>query len=479
MKSALKLIALAFGLVATSYLVAAAFLGFELLGISKDAKQLVSQIKAGGNVDAQHWLADAMNKRIASVTNDLNDPLWRPLVKHFSKDFHGESQLLQSLIAVSPEIAGSGRAKRYLIAVQNNAEARGTGGLIGAFAEIEIHSGKITILREGSNAQLQSLKKIPIAMSGEYMWHYGDDPAIWQNSNESAHFPYGAKIWLALWDKQFHEKLDGVIATDPIALSYALKTIGTVHLADAEAITADNVVEKTLSTAYSRFATDNAARKKYLVDVMKAVLDKIVEGNFSHLAFIRNLEQPLLDHRMLFYSAEDGTQKEIQPTLIGGALSELQDSQIRVSVINTSGNKLDYYIKRSISVVRSRCKKSQIVTVKVTVTNTLKSDAALTDYVKGRLDLHAPHGVNGSHGFQLNIYGPTGSEVTSALRNAELSRSPRLYTELNHPDAAFSIDLPKQASETVTVEFQGGSGALSLYSQPLVQPDFVQVKDSC
>ena len=429
MKSALKFIAVAFGLVATSYLVAAAFLGFELLGISKDAKQLVSQIKAGGNVDAQHWLADAMNKRIASVTNDLNDPLWRPLVKHFSKDFHGESQLLQSLIAVSPEIAGSGRAKRYLIAVQNNAEARGTGGLIGAFAEIEIHNGKITILREGSNAQLQSLKKIPIAMSGEYMWHYGDDPAIWQNSNESAHFPY--------------------------------------------------VVEKTLSTAYSRFATDNAARKKYLVDVMKAVLDKIVEGNFSHLAFIRNLEQPLLDHRMLFYSAEDGTQKEIQPTLIGGALSELQDSQIRVSVINTSGNKLDYYIKRSISVVRSSCKKSQIVSVKVTVTNTLKSDADLTDYVKGRLDLHAPHGVNGSHGFQLNIYGPTGSEVTSALRNAELSRSPRLYTELNHPDAAFSIDLPKQASETVTVEFQGGSGALSLYSQPLVQPDFVQVKDSC
>ena len=45
MKSALKLIALALGLVATSYLVAAAFLGFELLGISKDAKQLVSQIK--------------------------------------------------------------------------------------------------------------------------------------------------------------------------------------------------------------------------------------------------------------------------------------------------------------------------------------------------------------------------------------------------------------------------------------------------
>ena len=152
----------------------------------------------------------------------------------------------------SKSILGFTTDKKYLLVFQNSAEARGTGGIIGAYAVVNFHKGALSVVRKGSNADLQQASKLPIDLGSEYFNLYGNDPAIWQNSNESPHFPYAAKIWLSLWKKQSGQILDGVISVDPEAISYVLSILGPVTLPSGEIINASNVVEKTLSTSYGR-----------------------------------------------------------------------------------------------------------------------------------------------------------------------------------------------------------------------------------
>lgn len=97
-----------------------------------------------------------------------------------------------------------------------------------------------------------------------------------RNSNLSPHFPYAAQIWKSMWERRSGAKIDGVLALDPVALSYVLGAIEPMTLANGEVINADNVVELTMSTAYVRFADDSSARKEYLQDIAGAVVKKMM-----------------------------------------------------------------------------------------------------------------------------------------------------------------------------------------------------------
>ena len=102
-----------------------------------------------------------------------------------------------------------------------------------------------------------------VDLGPEYAQQYGfTNPFTdFRNSNLSAHFPYAAQIWKAMWAHDSGMSVDGVIALDPVALSYVLGAVGPVTMPDGEVITEGNVIELTESTAYQRFPDDAVARK--------------------------------------------------------------------------------------------------------------------------------------------------------------------------------------------------------------------------
>ena len=165
---------------------------------------------------------DNQSGQLAADVNRLFTLLNVPVVKQIASvaglDFSSVRNEVVATIKASSWLAGADAPKRYMIAFQNSAEARGTGGILGAFAIIELNKGALTVVRTGSNAVLYSLKDVPVAVPAEFTKLYGKNPAILQNSNLSPHFPYGAEIWMGLWKKQFGEQLDGVIAVDPSSL---------------------------------------------------------------------------------------------------------------------------------------------------------------------------------------------------------------------------------------------------------------------
>ena len=374
---------------------------------------------------------------------------------------------------------GVERPQRYLVAFQNTAEARGTGGILGAFAIVKFDRGAISIERTGSNAAMASLSEIPVPVTNEFMNLYGKNPAILQNSNLSPHLPFGAEIWMGLWKKQTGQDLDGVIAVDPSSLSYILRATGPITVNGRE-IKSENLVRETLKDAYKRFEKDNSARKQYLVDIINATSKKLMSGDYSKLKMISAIDQGLKEGRILLYSRAENAEKLISKTQLGGYLGTDLNNEYRVVIQNIDASKLDYYLKKEINIVTTSCQTPNKVTVNVAVTNTLNSGKGLPAYVLTRADKNKPADlVTGQHKFKVFIYGPVGSSIVSAWRENLKYGIGGQAKERMRPVMVMEVDLAPLESEKLQVNFAGGNGKVKFVDQPLVIPTKIDIKGGC
>jgi len=417
-------------------------------------------------------------------TEDFLRYLSLPVLKQFSQFaglevFDIKPEILFS-IKHFPELAGFDRPKRYMISFQNPAEARGTGGILGAYAIIEINRGKLTVLRASSNAGLQHLTTLPVKHSDEYFELYGNNPGIWQNANLSPHLPYGALNYLELWHLQTGEELDGFIATDPIALSYFLNAVGTVTLPDGFQITSENVVEETLKTAYKRYKNDNMARKEFLVTIMKSTFDQILAGKSNLRKMPEALSKSIEDNRFLLFVTNKEIQLENERTRLAGSLKEQVNNEYRVVIQNTDASKLDYYLDREVEIETLTCSPNPTTQVTVYLQNRVVNAQDLPPYVLTRADKGKPKElVTGQHRFKVFIYGPYKSKLIGGSLGSGSVGNARNGFERGRPIFIEDIDLAPDASEVIVAQFKGGIGSLTSITQPLVRPEVVKINDDC
>ena len=417
---------------------------------------------------------------INHIFTDLNVPVVKQIAGALGVDFTPIRDEAVATVKASSWLAGADAPKRYMIAFQNSAEARGTGGILGAFAIVEMNKGAFTVIRTGSNAVLYSLKDVPVKVPAEFTKLYGKNPAILQNSNLSPHFPYGAEIWMGLWKKQFGEQLDGVIAVDPSALSYVLQATGPITLKSGEVITSENVVAETLQKAYKRYETNNDARKQYLVDIMNAAAAKITSGQFSKVGMAKAIKRGLIENRILMYSRDKSAEAELASVRLGGYLTTTPNNEFRAVIQNIDASKLDYYLQKTVTIESKSCKNVQQTQVRVKLTNTLKTGKGLPAYVLTRADKGKPAKlVTGQHRFKLFIYGPTDAKLVSVLRENRTNGLGGGSTERGRPIYVADVDLAPGQSENLLANFAGGVGKITFVDQPLVRPTQLSIKGGC
>lgn len=455
-------------------------LGIHVTLAAVHAKSYISSL--GGEYDRASL--DKQSGNLAADINhiftDLNVPVVKQIASALGVDFTPIRDEAVATVKASSWLAGADAPKRYMIAFQNSAEARGTGGILGAFAIVEMNKGTFTVIRTGSNAVLYSLKDVPVKVPAEFTKLYGKNPAILQNSNLSPHFPYGAEIWMGLWKKQFGEQLDGVIAVDPSALSYVLQATGPITLKSGEVITSENVVAETLQKAYKRYETNNDARKQYLVDIMNAAAAKITSGQFSKVGMAKAIKRGLIENRILMYSRDKSAEAELASVRLGGYLTTTPNNEFRAVIQNIDASKLDYYLQKSVTIESKSCKNVQQTQVRVKLTNTLKTGKGLPAYVLTRADKGKPAKlVTGQHRFKLFIYGPTDAKLVSVLRENRTNGLGGGSTERGRPIYVADVDLAPGQSENLLANFAGGVGKITFVDQPLVRPTQLSIKGGC
>lgn len=273
--------------------------------------------------------------------------------------------------------------------------------------------------------------------------------------------------------------VDGVIAIDPVALSYILGAVGPVTMPDGEVVTRDNVVELTESTAYLRFPTDQVARKQYLQDIASAVVTKMTGPVVSPRQLLDALGKSVSERRIAIWSAVPEDQKLLEQTPLAHVLPDDAAPFAGVVLNNLGGNKLDYYLRTQIEYAADECRgPTRASTVSVKLTNAVPNKP-LPDYVAGASGLSPELGLSlpdGTSVTSVRLFATKGSELAGVILNGE--RVPAIhYTERGHP--VFEVQVIMTAGQTADIMFQLSeptvSGAPRAPSQALVETSIPRV----
>lgn len=387
------------------------------------------------------------------------------------------------LAAAAPGLLGGQGERRYLVVLQNNAEARGTGGIAGAYLVLAADAGRLRVVTSGSDDEFDRARAPVAALGPDYVDLYGDDPALWTNANLSPHFPDAARLWLADWQQVRHTRLDGVIATDPVALSRLLAVTGPVRLPAFGDIRADNAVTVTERDAYVWFAHDNAARQRFLLAVLSRIVDRVLhfrgqEGPRLLLALGAAADKG----RLLLYSTSPAEQDALGAVGWSGEIPTDTAPYLRLTVDNAAGNKLDLYLHRHVTYELGPCAADvRQSTVTVSLTSAVPA-GHLPAYVADRHDIRTSSGAStASNRLLVYLHLTTGAGLNDVSVDGQRV-AVHVGRERGHPVVALPVDLDRGQTRTLVLHLlEPESDAAPFVSvQPLALPQQTTlVVDGC
>ena len=387
---------------------------------------------------------------------------------------------------IAPVMLGANGTKNYLLVIQNNAEARASGGIPGALAVLTLDNGRLSLGAQSSAADMGAFvpnlpldpeqQQIYSTRLGRYM----------QDVNLTPDFPTAATTAQAMWQKKTGQRVDGVISIDPVVLSYILESTGPVSVTGPELaavkavglptqLSGSNVVPTLLSDVYAKIQQPKL-QDAYFAGVAKEVFTALSSGKGEARGLISGLTRGTEEGRVLVWSADTSEQAVISKYSLSGSITgpSVSPAQFGVYFNDGTGAKMDYYVRRTVRLIKE-CPADgyEQTTVRITSTNTAPADAAtsLPAYVTG----------GGAYGVapgtvQTNIvsYGPVQANVESAsIDGQKIPFAP--YLHANRPVGVVSQQLVPGESKTVQFTF----GKIVQHTEPniIVTPTVQHVKE--
>jgi HAMP domain-containing protein len=278
------------------------------------------------------------------------------------------------LLAQLPAFAGAERPKRYLIASENPAELRGTGGIWGAYAALTLDDGDPAFSKVRSIQELGDIDATDLASpSPDYERNYGEFGAVgsWQNLNMTPDFPTAARAALGAFEATTGDRFDGMIVADPFALELMLRVTGPAPIPGTDLrLAADDVVAFTTNEAYSIF--DRAIiRKEVLGTVAIDVFERFLALEGKGMARIRALALAASGGHLKLYSRDEGFQGALADAGADGAHAMPSEGDLLgIHLNDATGAKIDFYATRRIDhTVRLGGKGEAIATTTLTLGN--------------------------------------------------------------------------------------------------------------
>jgi DNA-binding NarL/FixJ family response regulator len=289
--------------------------------------------------------------------------LWPP-IRTAVDQLRAEIWRLSAMVAAArraalllPTLLGADGARTYLVAFQNLAETRSTGGIFGAYAVIRAEHGRIAMIAQGPAAGLTVFDRPVLPLDGDTAALYTDRIGIYPaDVNLTPDFPTAAALFREMYRRRTGTTVDGVLATDPVALSYLLRAVGPVSMPAAPILDAASAVRTLLSQPYQLIRSETA-RNSYFAASVRAVLDAVLHRPVNPRVLLAALDQAVAERRVLFWSARPEEQQALVGTQLAGVLPQRETvPTVGVFLNDGSGAKLDYYLTRSATLTVGKCR---------------------------------------------------------------------------------------------------------------------------
>lgn len=464
-------------------------LNWDALMPSASGTNLEPLKAAAPRVTSSAYAVRASSERLegidtAQLLPQVSEPLWKAIEE--LKRAAGALNTAADAASIAPPMLGADGPRSYLLMVQNNAEARASGGIPGALAVITLEQGKLAMGAQSSAADVGVMSpSLPVNTQQQQIYSTRLGKYM-QDVNLTPDFPTAASTAQAMWEKKSGQRVDGVISIDPVVLSYILEATGPVPIngPDMVAVKAaglptelnsSNVVPTLLSDVYAKIAQPKL-QDAYFAGVAKEVFAALSNGKGEARGLIAGITRGTEEGRVLVWSADAREQTVISNYPVSGSISgpSVSPAQFGIYFNDGTGAKMDYYVKRTVRLVKE-CPIDgyEQTKVRITSTNTAPADAArsLPAYVTGAGAFGVPSGS-----VQTNIvaYGPAQANVESATADG-LKTPFAPYLHANRPVGVVAQQLAPGESKTLEFTF----GKIVQHTEPnlVVTPTVQPVKD--
>lgn len=358
-------------------------------------------------------------------------------------------------LVVAEELSGGRGPRRFLIAVANSAEMRGTGGMVLSYGVLDAADGDFELGAFGRIDELALASPIPpeeAALPEDYLrrWSGFDVTRRWRNATMSADLPLVAPTLMAMFEQATETRADGVIQIDPVGLAAILEGTGPVVVPELGQVSAADVVDLTLNEAYFRFPGIDE-RSDVLSDVAEATFDRLVEGDYPSL---RPLAEALLDASAGGHVAMYSRSAEVQQILgrfgADNALPPPEAEYVHLGVQNVAGNKLDYYVDVGLELRGARLAgRVGAVRATVDVANDAPAGATEPRYVFGPFDENQRAGV---YRGIVTLYLPRGTSLGDV--RGETENPPVVQSEDGRTVVSYTIAVDPQTVSRVELDLE-------------------------
>ncbi|MGZ6827933.1 MAG: hypothetical protein ACXVGH_14200, partial [Mycobacteriales bacterium] len=246
------------------------------------------------------------------------------------------------------------------------------------------------------------------------------------------------------------------------------KATGPVRLPDGYAVTAGSVVAFVGHDEYVRYR-DVAARKVLLGALADQLLHAVLAARDPERTAQALVRAGRSGH-LLLWSARPAEQQQLGEGLVAGALPARVSPYLLVVTQNLGGDKLDYYLRRAVTVTRAG---PGLLRVRVALTNT--APTGLPEYMTVRSDRPVPPVPYAQAKVGLSVYGGKGSEFAGVTRDGR--DAPMVFdVDHGHRFGTLSLEVPRGQTVVVTVLLTEPPGELVYRQQPLVAPDALTIE---
>jgi hypothetical protein len=282
---------------------------------------------------------------------------WEPSVGHARdsalaqvSSLRSQGSTAQRVLDLAPRLVGANGVRTYLVAVLNPAELEGGGGAALNMMAVRFNHGRMKILQSGSTYDITN-ENTPtkFAPLPDDPWLAGAPPSglVLGAADRSPDFRTSGQELMRGYTAQFHVKLDGILALDPVALSGLMGQIPPFDTPGYGHVTANNIVRTLLVDSYAKFPNVQQ-RHAFNTGLMNALVHKILAGGHM-LGKGKALRDAALAGHLQIYMYDPSVQQEVESahllrTLPNGGTTDV----VGVYTANTNASKVDYWQRRTI-----------------------------------------------------------------------------------------------------------------------------------
>ena len=386
-------------------------------------------------------------------------PSLRTSVRHLQSSLDAaasEASVAADVAQVLPGLLGEEAPRRYFLAIQDNAELRGSGGVIHFWGELEARDGRLRVTRFGTVDDLNRAAGGRAVLTPELVARYQDfDVAdTWQNVNVSPDFSVTARVIAELYPQSGGTSVDGVIAVDLPGLAALLDLSGPIRVEGwPNPVASGNLVDLVMRESDVRFP-DAEARRAFVGGIAESTVRALTEADLGTPAVLALRLAPAVRAGHLLFHASDPLEQELFRRLgmSGEVIGGSSDSLLVVNQ-NLSATAVDLYLRRQVRYTMRLEPDDGTATVTGRVEVAIRNDApaAVVPPPAGSsaVDSRLGAGENRTH---LSIYSPLMLTDSSVDGDATAIDSD---TEFGRYAYSTILSVPPKESGTVGLDLRG------------------------